>query len=304
MVLTRLVGLDQCSAGRMDINLIRVPYDSGHRGLRMGRGPLHFGEHGAVDRLRAGGHDVAESVIDVPAPFPMEVGTSFALHRALSDAVRAAVAGGAWPLVLAGNCGSALGTVSGLRGASPNDASDVGVVWLDAHADFNTPETTTSGFLDGQMLSALTGGCWRALTASIPGFRAVSDAHVVLVGARDLDAAEETALAASRVTWVRAMDVRTTGVQGALDAALTALATRVSRVYLHIDLDVHDPAEVQANQYAAPDGLSAAAVREVVSLVARHVPIAAAALTAYDPAYDIDGRMLETGMELMRHIVG
>ena len=284
------------------INLITVPYDSGHRGLRMGRGPLRFSEHGAADRLRAPGNDVVETVIDVPAPFPTEVGTSFALHRALSDRVRAAVAGGTFPLVLAGNCGSALGSVSGVRAALPNDAADVGVVWLDAHADFNTPETTTSGFLDGQMLSALTGGCWHALTSSIPGFRPVSDAHVVLVGARDLDAAEATALAASRVTWVRSADVRAAGVQATLDAALAALAQQVSRVYLHIDLDVHDPAEVQANQYAAPDGLSAADVRDVVSLVARHVPIAAAALTAYDPTYDPESRMLETGMRLIDHI--
>ena len=289
----------------MSIHLIHVPYDSGHRGLRMGRGPLHFGEHGAADRLRAAGQDVAESVVDVPAPFPTEVGTSFALYRALSDEVRAGTASGALPLVLAGNCGSALGTVSGLR-AVPNAGAgdDVGVVWLDAHADFNTPETTTSGFLDGQMLSALTGGCWRALTASIPGFRAVTDAHVVLVGARDLDAAEETALAASRVTWVRSTDVRTAGAPAALETALATLAQRVSRVYLHIDLDVHDPAEVRANQYAAPEGLSASAVRDVVRCVAQRLPIAAAALTAYDPTYDADGRMLDVGMQLMECIGG
>ena len=286
----------------MHIHLLHVPYDSGHRGLRMGRGPLHFGEHGAAERLRALGHDVVGSIIDVSTPFPTEVGTSFALYRTLSDAVCAAAADGALPLVLAGNCGSALGTVSGLRAASPNDVSDVGVVWLDAHADFNTPETTTSGFLDGQMLAALTGGCWRALTASIPGFRAVSDAHVVLVGARDLDAAEETALAASRVTWARAPDVRAAGAPAALEAALASLAQRVSRVYLHIDLDVHDPTEVRANQYAAPEGLSASTVRDVVECVARRLPIAAAALTAYDPTYDPEGRMLDIGMQLMRCI--
>ena len=288
----------------MRTRLIHVPYDSGHRGLRMGRGPLHFGEYGAAERLRALGHDVVESVIDVEATFPTEIGTSFAVYRSLAEEVRAAASGGGFPLVLAGNCGSALGTVSGLRAVSPNDTSDVGVVWLDAHADFNTPEITTSGFLDGQMLSALTGGCWRALTASIPGFRAVTDAHVVLVGARDLDAAEETALAASRVMWVQASTIRTAGVEAALGAALSTLAQRVSRVYLHIDLDVHDPEEVRANQYAAPDGLSASAVRDVVRCVAHRLPIAAAALTAYDPTYDPEGRMLDVGMQLMECIGG
>jgi arginase len=285
----------------MLVRLIEVPYDSGHYGLRMGRGPLHFAERGAARRLRAQGHEVTESVVTVDTAFSTEATTSFALHRALSEQVRAATARGALPLVLAGNCGSALGTVSGLTTASspaaPNDPGAVGVIWLDAHADFNTPDTTSSGFLDGMMLAALTGRCWRTLTASIPGFRSVPDTHVVLVGARDLDSAEETALATSGVTWVPAARIRAAGARAALDDAFAALARRVSRVYVHIDLDVHDPAEARANQYAAPDGLSAANVRDLIGLVAERFTVAAAALTAYDPSYDPDGKMLEVGLD-------
>jgi arginase len=285
------------------IHTILVPYDSGHRGARMGRGPLHMREHGAIDRLRAAGHDVVESIIEAPPSFPTEIGTSFALHRVLSESVCAATASGAFPLILAGNCGSALGTVSGLRAATPNDRSDIGVIWLDAHADFNTPETTTSGFLDGTSLATLTGQCWHALTASIPGFYPVSVAHVVLVGARDLDPAEETALAQSQISRVEAARMQTAGAQAALDDALTMLARRhVSRVYLHIDLDVHDPAEAQANQYAVPGGLSPSTVRDLVRVVAERFTIAAAALTAYDPSYDADGRMLKVAMDLVGQI--
>ena len=287
----------------MHIHTILVPYDSGHRGARMGRGPLHFGEHGVSHRLRTSGHQVSEVTIDVSAAFPTEVGTSFAVYRSLSERVRAVVAGGGFPLVLAGNCGSSLGTVSGVRGASPNDGSaadSIGVIWLDAHADFNTPETTTSGFLDGTVLAALTGRGWSALTASIPGFRPVPDAHVVLVGARDLDAEEERLLASSRVMRVEAARMRLGGARAALDPALTELARRVSRVYLHIDLDVHEPSEARANQYAVPGGLAAGAVRELVRVVAERFSIVAAALTAYDPSYD--DRMLEIGLELMEEI--
>jgi arginase len=268
----------------------------------MGRGPLHAREHGAIDRLRASGHDVIESVIEAPASFPTEIGTSFALHRALAESVRATVASGDFPLILAGNCGSALGTVSGVRAAAPNDDSDIGVIWLDAHADFNTPDTTTSGFLDGTSLATLTGQCWQALTTSIPGFRPVSDAHVVLVGARDLDPAEETALAQSRVARIEAARMQAAGAEAALDDALTALARHVTRVYVHLDLDVHEPAEAQANQYAVPGGLSASMVRELVRVVADRFSIVAAALTAYDPSYDADGRMLKTVLDLMGQI--
>jgi len=284
----------------MHIHTILVPYDSGHRGARMGRGPLHFGEHGVSHRLRTRGHQVSEATIDVPAAFPTEVGTSFAVYRSLSEQVRAVVAGGGFPMILAGNCGSSLGTVSGVRAGKPNDTSDIGVIWLDAHADFNTPETTTSGFLDGTVLAALTGRGWGALTASIPGFRPVSDAHVVLVGARDLDAEEERLLASSRVMRVEAARMQADGARTALDPALTELARHVSRVYLHIDLDVHDPAEAQANQYAVPGGLTAETVRELVRVVTERFSIVAAALTAYDPTYD--DRMLDVGLKLMEEL--
>ena len=285
----------------MRIHTILVPYDSGHRAARMGRGPLHFSKHGASDRLRSGGHDVIESVVDVTTTFPTEIGTSFELYRDLADRVGEAVTDRAFPLVLAGNCGSSLGTVSGVRAATPNDPSDIGVIWLDAHADFNTPETTATGFLDGMVLAALTGRGWHTLTASIPGFRPVSDAHVALVGARDIDAGEEQLLAASRGMRVEAARMEADGAQAALDAALTKLARHVSRVYLHIDLDVHEPSEAQANQYAVPGGLAAGTVRELVRVVGERFSIVAAALTAYDPSYD--NRMLDTGLQLMDAIV-
>jgi len=267
----------------------------------MGRGPLHFSKHGATDRLRAGGHEVIESVVDVTTTFPTEIGTSFELYRDLADRVGGAVTDRAFPLVLAGNCGSSLGTVSGVRAATPNDPSDIGVIWLDAHADFNTPETTATGFLDGMVLAALTGRGWHTLTASIPAFRPVSDAHVVLVGARDIDAGEEQLLATSRVMRVEAARMEAGGAQATLDAALTELARHVSRVYLHIDLDVHEPSEAQANQYAVPGGLAASTVRELVRVVGERFSIVAAALTAYDPSYD--DRMLDTGLQIMDAIV-
>jgi len=266
----------------------------------MGRGPLHLSERGAQQRLRAKGHDVTETIVDVSTPFPTEVGTSFALYRAVSDRVRAAVTDGAFPIVLAGNCGSSLGTVSGVRAATPNDSSAIGVIWLDAHADFNTPETTTTGFLDGTGLAALTGQCWQALTASIPGYRPVTDAHVVLVGARDIDPGEERELASSRVMRVEAARMQADGAADALHSALTELTRHVSRVYLHIDLDVHEPSEAQANQYAVPGGLSAATVRDLVRAVSDRFSIVAAALTSYDPT--CDPRMLDVALRLIEEV--
>ena len=86
-----------------------------------------------------------------------------------------------------------VGTLGGL-GTGPT-----GVRWFDAHGDFNTPESTLGGFLDGMALAIATGRCWIGLAATVPGFTPVAEENVVLVGARDLDPAEGELLRASRV---------------------------------------------------------------------------------------------------------
>jgi arginase len=267
------------------VQVIAVPYDSGHRDLRMGKGPGHLLEHGLGDKLRAAGHDVSLQYIEAESAFPLEVGTSYELYRSLAKCVRGAYEAGRFPLVLAGNCGSVLGTIAGVGPAR------LGVIWFDAHGDFNTPDTTASGFLDGMALATATGRCWSALAVTIPGFSPIPDAYVIHLGVRDLDPAEKPLLANSAVRVLDAEQIKRTGMSQALEPALAALRSRVDRVYLHLDLDVLDPEEVAANQYAVPGGLIITQVEEAITLIARHFPICAAAITAYDPTCDPDNRM-------------
>ncbi|MEP6689687.1 MAG: arginase family protein, partial [Gemmatimonadaceae bacterium] len=108
----------------MDVQIIQVPYDSGHRSLRMGRGPAHLVEHGAGYSLVGPGRVVHVETVEAPGPFRTEIATSFALANALARRVRHAIAQSRFPIVLAGNCGTSLGTVAGL-GDEP-----VAVIWL------------------------------------------------------------------------------------------------------------------------------------------------------------------------------
>jgi arginase len=277
----------------MNVRLVSVPYDSGHREARMGRGPGHLLRHGLADRLTREGHAVATRAVAAGGSFPTETATAFDLARTIAREVGEARAAGHVPVVLSGNCASSLGTVSGLG------AERTGVVWLDAHGDLNTPDTTTSGFFDGTTLATLTGRCWTALAASIPGFRAVPESRVMLVGARDLDPAERALLEHSPISWLRPgaeLDTRAR-------THLERIRAEVSQVYLHIDLDVLDPGVARANGYAAPDGLSAADVVALAREIVRHAPIAAVALTAFDPSYDPGGRMPEVVMEILVEIL-
>jgi arginase len=276
------------------IDLITVPYDSGLRAERTGRGPLHLLASGLPDRLADDGHDVRLVEIESGVRFRIEAAAAVDLQRRVADAVRAARARGALPLVLSGNCSTALGSITAL-------GSDVAVVWFDAHADFNTPDTSPSGFFDGMALAMATGRCWHALAATLPGFTPLDDRQVVLAGVSDIDPAEQRLLDASRITRIGAEAFHRAGA-AALDEALDTLRAVSDRVYLHIDLDVHDAAEAPANGYSAPGGLSRAQVLDGVERIASRFEIGAVALTAYDPEFDRDGLTAGAAIELARTV--
>jgi len=269
----------------MDTVLLQVPYELGRRDVGLATG---------VPVLAAKLTDELEAMtIEVEAHGESwnEVGASMDVVRAVADAVRDVAAAGDFPLVLAGVCSSSLGVVAGL-GSPP----DVGVVWFDAHGDFNTPETTPTGFFDGMPLAMLTGSGWAGLRAGVEGLRPVEEANVVLVGARDLDPPEKERLERSGVRRVHPGEP--------VEPALDELAQRVRDVYVHVDLDVLDPSEGQANRYACPGGPTAEQVASAVAEVARRFSIRAAALTAYEPVYDTHDTIPHAAALIARRIVG
>jgi len=212
--------------------------------------------------------------------------------RAVAGAVRDARSTGAFPLVLSGNCGpAALGCVAGL-GASPR------ILWFDAHGDFNTPETTLGGFLDGMALATVTGRCWTQLSAGIPDFRPVPESSIVLLGARDLDPLEAAALDQSDVRQVRPADLR-----AELPSVLASVGRGATATYLHLDLDVLDPAEGRVNPFAVPGGLTRADVTWAVGAIAASLPLGAASLTSFDPHSDPTGQAADAALALALGLV-
>ncbi len=270
----------------MDIRLLLVPYDSGQRNIRMGAGPEHLCTAGLKEHLADRGHNVEMQVIEpASADWRAEVQTSFELMRAVAEHVRKSREDRRFPLVLSGNCNAAIDVIAGL-------GPGTGVVWLDAHGDFNTPQTTTSGFLDGMTLATATGRCWAEMARNIEGFEPVPDQAVVLLGARDLDPGEETALARSKVVRLSA-EAATIGIH----PVLQSLAQEMAQFYLHLDLDALDPLEGRANSYSARGGFSNANLQTLLSTIARDLPIKALTIAGYDPSYDKDGTVCRTALE-------
>jgi len=244
------------------VRLIQVPYHLGREGEVLGAGPAPLAH-------AIGGESV---VVERPGEFRNETKAIFDVVGALAAKVRETVDEGHFPIVLGGNCSSALGAVTGL-------GRDVGVVWFDAHGDFHTPDSTPTGFLEGMILALLTGEGWNELRREL---RTVPPERVVLVGARDFEPTEEERLTRSSITRADT---------GSLGAALDALGEHTEAVYVHIDLDVLDPSEGRASGWAVGGGLSADDLDSALEAIASRFEIAAAAFTAYDPTCDEEGRI-------------
>jgi arginase len=272
--------------GHPDVRIITVPYDSGHPDRRMGAGPQHLLDNGLGASLRPGGRGVSITTVRHEREPPAEVATAFELQGLVSRQVRAAVDEGQLPLVLSGNCNTA--AIGSLAGAGPEN---LGIVWFDAHGEFNTPETTTTGFIDGMGLAIAVGHCWKEMVKGVPGFSPVPEENVVMAWVRAIDVAEQERFEASEVTVV-GPDAEGQGLR-ALEDALDGLRSRVGRVYVHLDLDVLDAVKVgRANEFATSQGMDVGQLEAALGMVRERFPVAAAGIASYDPSFDTDGRVL------------
>ena len=281
----------------MEIQIINVPYDCGYKDRRQGLGPDHFGKHGVDQILESDGHQVKLTQIESQSDFTIEIMTAFELNRLLADEVRRTIEKNLFPVILSGNCNSALGTIAGIG------PENLGIVWFDAHGEFNTPETTLSGFLDGMPIAIATGRCWKSVAGTIPGFHPVAEKNMVLVGARDLDEEEQSQLEQSEINLVRKTSGDETDILKKMETALAELQRRVTGIYLHIDMDAFEIGGGAANHYGATGGISPEFMLTAIALVKDYLPVKGCAIASYDPAFDGDSRFVEAGIQSLRKIV-
>jgi arginase len=259
--------------GERRISVGLVPFDAGNENWRMGAGPVELFDVGFRRILAQRGTAVRPEGIDPETSWRTELRTTFDLHHRIAEFV---VAGSSRTLIVAGDCSATVGVVAGV---GQNDR--VGVLWFDAHADMETPETDPSGYLDGQGLAMLVGRCWRAHTASLPGFVPVPEHRVLLVGARDLGVDEEADLAASAIGRIGAR-----ADPAEADAAISAWLDDVDTVHIHVDVDVIDETYGRANDWASPGGMSPSDVVGMIRRVTPARPVVSAVLASWDPAAD------------------
>ena len=209
-----------------------------------------------------------------------------ALHRPLAGFVQDALLNGKRPVCIAGDCCTAVGVLAGLQRAG----FDPALIWFDSHGDFNTWETTPSGFLGGMPLAMLVGRGEQTLLKALE-LKPLAENRVILTDARDLDPAEKLLVEEAAVTHLA--DVR----------ALLEIALPEGPLYVHIDTDIIDPAEAPAMNYPAAGGPSAARLRSVMQHLNRTGRIAAVSVSTWNPELDQGGRSRKVCLEVLEALI-
>jgi arginase len=213
----------------------------------------------------------------------------------IAGVVGEAIRSGSWPVLTGGSCNHLPGMIGGIQQAL-GATTRLGLLWLDAHGDFNTPNTTLSGMLGGMPVAVVAGLChaaWRegaGIAAPLPANR------IMMIDVRNLDAAEETLIRATDVAVVRL------GEEGSLEAVIErvrAFADSVDAVYVHIDADVLDASLQPNHPTVEPDGLDVAQTLTIVGAAMHSGKAAAFGVVSINPEEPGGAISLQSGMELI-----
>ena len=219
----------------------------------------------------------SSTLIDVPSAAGDSLGSGVqrlsTLLRIRDEVVSAVQEAPERTLVIGGDCGVAIGSITGALG---DDPSDVAVLWIDAHADLHSPESSSTGAFHGMVLRAVLGEGPDGLALPTG---AIDPSRVILAGTRELDLEEEL--------YVAAVGIRMLPADALRDPAALADAveqTGAARVYVHVDLDVLDPSEISGLTHPQPFGVSAADLAAGLRELKSRVPIAGSSLTEFAPS--------------------
>jgi arginase len=293
----------------MRIRVIGVPMDLGadRRGVDIGASAIRYA--GLNDQLRRLGYTVNDvGNIVVPQPESQPTGAPHLKYlepiiRAsenLADVVTEALQTGEFPLILGGDHSIALGSITGVARVH----QDIGVIWVDAHGDFNTSETTPSGNIHGMVLAALAGLGPTSLTHLGGWAPKINKQTIVIVGARDLDPQEQELLRQEHIHVFTMTDIDQRGMAETIRAAVEIASQASHGFHLSLDMDSLDPREAPGVGTPVRGGLTyreAHLAMEVIAASGRMVSMDAVEV---NPILDRENATAHLAVELILSALG
>jgi arginase len=293
----------------MKIGIVGAPLDLGQerRGVDMGPSAIRIARLG--ERLQALGHSVKDYG-NVPAVDMSTARMGDKSARYLEDVVKecgliadrvsAAARQGCFPLVLGGDQSSSIGTASGLA----KSGTKRGIIWLDAHGDFNTPATTPSGNIHGMALAAILGYGHPRL-ARLGGVSPKAlEKNTVLVGSRSFDPAEAKAISRSKMTVFTMREIDEKGMRRVMREAVRVAGEGVGQVHLSFDVDAIDPRVAPGTGTRVSGGLTYREAHLAMEMLYDSKVLTSAEFVEVNPILDTANGTAELAVELILSLFG
>lgn len=282
------------------------------RGVDMGPRAVRYTD--LRDRLAALGHDV-EDAGNVPVPFREDaargaqrgaryLGAITDVCADVAARTKQALDDGRMPIVLGGDHSLSAGSVAGAAAHFRERNQRIGLAWIDAHGDLNTPGTSRSGNVHGMPVAALLGYGDKVMSGLSGGAAAIRASDLVLVGLRDLDAAERAHIKKWNLTafTMRALDER--GLRNVLEEAIAVATRDTAGLWVSFDMDVIDPEEAPGVGTAVPGGMTYREAHLVMEMLADTGKIVGLDLVEVNPVLDERNRTAEIACELILSALG
>ncbi len=209
---------------------------------------------------------------------------------------------GKFPLGLLGNCNGLMGMLAGLQHSGPTRRPlKAGLVWIDAHGDFNTPETTLSGMLGGMPVACAAGKCLFRLRLKAGLDPAIPTRHIIMMCVRDLDPLEAELIDNSNITMISTEEMVSWDKR--VQDAMERLSKQVDVIYVHIDLDVLDPAEIPGANLTAPNGPTAAQMGEALKRIMAYKKVGAFGAASFPLAEEGRNKNIQSTLKVIRGVL-
>lgn len=286
-----------------DVAVVQMPYTGSRNVDELSDNPSYLHSNGVTDSIQALGFGVVDAgVVRLTADDERSYGEWHRMGLAnghLGDMVAQQFLEGRITVGLLGNCTSVIGMLGGLQRAGPGgDLQDVALVFIDAHGDFNTPETTLSGMLGGMPVATAAGLGLHNLRRTSGLDPALPSHHIVMGGLRDLDPLERELIEGSQIRQISTDDLRHR--PDAVRAEMERLSRLADVIYVHIDMDVLDPREVPGHPLTVSNGPTSLELGAALTEMFRFEKVAALGI-ASTPANerDPDGLSLKAAYNLV-----
>lgn len=294
----------------MRVRVIGAPMDLGadRRGVDIGASAIRYADlNEQVGNLGHTVHDIGNIVIPQPESKPVGHPRLKYLEpivkaaEELADLVTTALQDGEFPLILGGDHSIALGSISGVARVH----KDIGVIWLDAHADFNTEETSPSGNIHGMILAALAGLGNERLT-NIGGWSPkINKQNIVIVGARSLDRpGERELLRANNIHIFTMSDIDQRGISQVMQEALAIAGQGNNSIHLSLDMDALDPNEAPGVGTPVRGGLTYREAQLAMELIANSNRLISMDVVEVNPILDRENATASLAVELVLSALG